>query len=97
MREWVLTQNLFDSVNLFKMRIYITKLWFTDYCSYCYVFSYRIYCRKCPLTINGIYSTCCNGLRHKMDNTKTWFEWLQAQEKVVEYIKENGLKYGNKF
>ena len=31
-----------------------------------------------------------------MDKSKTWFEWLQAQEKVVEYIKENGLKKENK-
>lgn len=100
MQKWVRTQLQKDYPSRHLMFIAIGEKWGETDCIYCLV--NNITCSTCGLWgkeylqhkeegeeyLRGV--GCCNGLWEKVNDSKTWGEWLEASKKVVKYIKKYG-------
>ena len=84
MQEWVRTQPGNDRPSSAKMRKAIGEHWGSHYCSYCKKYDYDDGCDYCPLV------NCCTGPLRSMIHSRTWDEWLENSDDVVEYIKKHG-------
>jgi hypothetical protein len=96
---WAETQVPHESPSKDKMLCAIGHVWDGKACPYCqnYVYENINNCNLCPLydityKKNRINASeyCCSGLWTKMNESKTWAEWIINAEKVLEYIKEHG-------
>lgn len=79
-----------------KMALSIGESWHGEYCPYCqkYLFGTGD-CKECPLKDKdkkekSWSGRCCSGLWHEMNRSKTWGKWVEAAQKVRQYIKANG-------
>jgi hypothetical protein len=94
MIAWAKTQIGSDISSRVKMGEELNEVWNSEDCPYCKTFAFlRIKGKKdshacgwCPLY------TCCETEWQMLIQTKTWKEWIEQAEKVLEYIKENGLE-----
>lgn len=101
---WAKQQPKNKKVRRIDMMYEIRIDWFSDYCDFCDAYvDERKGCSKCPLsefykdrktdttTYEGVLTDwCCFGLWIKMNHSKTWGEWVERAEDVLEFIKKNG-------
>lgn len=76
------------------MRISLGEVWEAQDCIYCVTFRCcnrtDIITQKTPCPLYKKYFGCCAGLWSKLNNSKTWAEWIENAKVVKQYIKENG-------
>jgi hypothetical protein len=97
METWVKSQNLDDKPDKDLMLKAIGEEWHDNDCSYCEEFLINAgkSCSECPLNSQKTQrapSYCCNGFWIKMTESTTWRQWLINEEKVKNYIINNGGK-----
>lgn len=93
MIEWAEKQKPKKTTNRKEMESEIDESWFAFDCDFCNKYNNGGFCStECPLTKNGCYSGCCNGLWQKMNSSKTWGTFVKRAKKVREYIIEHGCK-----
>jgi hypothetical protein len=84
---WAMTQNMKDRPDMEKMYSAIGHEWSSSNCPYC--MEYGNNCPDmCELRMDVDY--CCDGLWLIMNGSKTWREWIENAERVLQYIKDNG-------
>ena len=90
MQKWVRTRHKEGYPHGYLMFVAIDETWGVEDCIYCRVNNKN--CEGCELRGEGYfeYEGCCNGLWNEMNDSQTWGEWLEASEKVVEYVKKYG-------
>lgn len=93
MKAYALTQPPDDMPNPEKMENAIGEDWYGSFCPYCITFNKDTEYCNCELAPNNLCdggSNCCDGAWFKLHRSKTWKEWLERVDKVIEYIVKHG-------
>ena len=91
MIKWAKKQNPDESKSKELMYVKIKQNWTGLSCFYCSVYydSFGDCFGTCPLSASEDDS-CCNNLWEIMDKSRTWGEWIENAEKVLDYINIHG-------